>query len=74
MSILIQLLLFCLTNYKAIFQILKTIVEIIRGEKQSVLRQRWIGEAVEAVRVYQRTRDKRPLENLLCRLKGSCET
>lgn len=73
MPLIIQLVLFAISNWSTIWKIVKTILELIRQNKDKKAVKQGTAELKEALLHFKATGDKVKLEDLLCKLQGSCK-
>lgn len=70
--VIAQIIFFILTNWREIYRLVKAIADLIKNSKDKEARLAFTSELSKAVQTYSVTRDKRPLEALLCKIKGQC--
>lgn len=73
MGLIFQVLFFVLSNWREIYSLVKAIADLLKQTESKQIKKEVAAELSAAVQVYAKTKDKRPLEKLLCRLKGTCE-
>lgn len=73
MPLIIQLILFTISNWATIWKIVKTILELIRASRDKKVVKEGTEELKEALLHFKATGDKGKLEGLLCKLQGKCK-
>lgn len=70
---LIRAVLFIASNWKPTVEIIKSATELFKANRPDpVDRKRLAKELSDALQVFQKTGDRKPLENILCGLTGNC--
>lgn len=79
MSGLIQVIKFIVANWAAVYSIIKAIMELIHrmqadsSQDSKALVKEHTKDLADAVTELKKSGDKKPLERLLCKIRGNCE-